>query len=257
MRIEFQKRDMSKWFPGQYRTGPPKGDNSFVFFHNRATEFLRASVRPALTEAREHCEETFLACPGCLVYTGRQERQYCTMNQPPPPPTAAAAQPKNSGVAIWSLVLGILSITCFSILAGIPAVICGHTALGRIKRSSGLLEGKGLAIGGLITGYMSIALIPLIGLMAAIAIPNFVQARNTAMKNACINNLRMIDGAKQQWALEKNKQNTDVPTEAELTAYLGQRGFPQCPAGGHYTINTVGEKPSCSTPGHQMRNDSQ
>src|SRR5437879_8475097 len=94
------------------------------------------------------------------------------MNQPPSLPTTSAAQPKKSGLAIWSLVLGILSITCFSFLSGIPAVICGHMARSRIKNSGGALQGEGLALGGLITGYVSIALIPLIGLMAAIAIPN-------------------------------------------------------------------------------------
>ena len=120
-----------------------------------------------------------------------------------------------------------------------------------------MLQGQGLALGGLITGYLSLALIPIIGLLAAIAIPNFVQARNTAMKHVCINNLRQIDGAKQQWALENKKQNTDMPTEAELTAYLGQGGFPRCVAGGHYTINAVGEKPTCSISGHQLPSDSQ
>jgi hypothetical protein len=175
------------------------------------------------------------------------------MNQPPPFPVQN--QPKNSPLAIWSLVLGVLSLTCFSILSGIPAIICGHTALGQIKRSSGGMQGQGLAIGGLVTGYASLALIPIIGLLAAIAIPNFIQARNVAMKNACINNLRQIDAAKQQWALENKKQSSDIPTDTELSAYMGQRGFPVCPAGGHYTINTVSEKPSCSIPGHQLPNE--
>jgi hypothetical protein len=75
------------------------------------------------------------------------------------------------------------------------------------------------------------------------------------MKNVCINNLRQIDAAKQQWALENKKQSSDIPTDAELTAYMGRRGFPVCPAGGHYTINTISEKPSCSIPGHQLPNE--
>src|SRR5438034_9879767 len=107
------------------------------------------------------------------------------MNQPPPVPTPI--QPKNSGLAIWSLVLGILSLTCFYLFTGIPAVICGHIAHSRIKRSGGALEGSGLALAGLITGYIGIALsVVIVPLLAAIAIPNFVKARDTAQKNVCI-----------------------------------------------------------------------
>ena len=53
--------------------------------------------------------------------------------------------------------------------------------------------------------------VAIIGLLAAIAIPNFVKARETAQKNACINNLRQIDGAKEQWALENKKTSADTP----------------------------------------------
>jgi len=129
-------------------------------------------------------------------------------------------------------------------------------AYGRIRRSSGALSGEGLALGGLITGYMGIALIPIIGLMAAIAIPNFVKARTTAQMNACISNLRQIDSAKQAWAMEHKKEATDTPTAQELDAHL-TRGFSnlKCPAGGTYTINAVGEKPTCSIPNHQLPSD--
>jgi prepilin-type N-terminal cleavage/methylation domain-containing protein len=65
--------------------------------------------------------------------------------------------------------------------------------------------------------------VAIIGLLAAIAIPNFVKARGTAQKNACINNLRQIDGAKEQWALENKKSSgaTELPRWWHL--YL-QRG---------------------------------
>jgi hypothetical protein len=143
---------------------------------------------------------------------------------------------------------------CFSIIAGIPAIVCGHTALSRIKRSGGVLQGNGLAIGGLVSGYLSIALIPLIGMLAAIAIPNFVQARHGAMTNVCINNLRRIDGAKQTWALENKKDDSQTPSSEELDKYL-DHGFNAlvCPAGGRYSINPIGQKPTCSIPGHQLR----
>jgi hypothetical protein len=89
------------------------------------------------------------------------------------------------------------------------------------------------------------------GLVAAIAVPNFVHARATAQKNACINNLRLIDSAKQQWALDQHKQSTDTPTKNDLLPYLGGK-FPVCPDGGVYTIGPVGQKPTCSTDGHEL-----
>ena len=64
--------------------------------------------------------------------------------------------------------------------------------------------------------------VAIIGLLAVIAIPNFVKARTTAQKNACINNLRQIDSAKQQWALENGKKSTDTPASTDLNPYIGR-----------------------------------
>jgi competence protein ComGC len=176
------------------------------------------------------------------------------MNETIPPITGNAPQPKTSALAIWSLVLGILSVTCFSILTAIPAVICGHMAYSRIKRSASALTGHGLAIAGMVTGYIGIAwAIIFIPLMLAIAIPNFVTARQTAQMNACINNLRQIDAAKQEWALENNKKGSDMPTQSDLVRYINNNGqFPVCPAGGAYTIGAVSNAPTCSIPKHQL-----
>ena len=110
------------------------------------------------------------------------------------------------------------------------------------------------------------------GLLGAIAIPNFVRARNMAQangmnvgprgaaaarspQNACIINLRLIDAAKQEWALENHKQNSDTPTEQDLLPYFGPGPagkFPVCPAGGKYIIGAISEKPRCSIPGHVL-----
>lgn len=73
-----------------------------------------------------------------------------------------------------------------------------------------------------------------------------------SQRNACINNLRQIDGAKNEWALEKGKKKGDPVTEADLLPYLQGGVFPKCPAGGTYTIGKVGEKPTCSIPGHVL-----
>jgi len=96
--------------------------------------------------------------------------------------------------------------------------------------------------------------VAIIGLLAAIAIPNFVRARTKSQQNACINNLRQIDGAAQTWALENNKAPADPYTLAEITAYLGRGSggvLPTCPAGGTYSPGaTVGMPPTCSNPQH-------
>ncbi len=70
--------------------------------------------------------------------------------------------------------------------------------------------------------------------------------------NACINNLRQIDAAKQQWALENSKTGSAVPTAQDLLPYLEDGLFPVCPSGGTYTINAVNVPPTCSIPGHVL-----
>ena len=78
------------------------------------------------------------------------------------------------------------------------------------------------------------------------------QATATANLATCIGNLRQLDAAKQQWALEKGKNATDVPTAQDLLPYLKDGIFPVCPDGGTYSINAVGELPGCSIPGHVL-----
>ncbi|MFM2295797.1 MAG: hypothetical protein RLZZ350_2210 [Verrucomicrobiota bacterium] len=92
--------------------------------------------------------------------------------------------------------------------------------------------------------------VAIIGLLAAIAIPNFVRARNTSQKNSCLNNLRQIEAGKHQWALEAKKADTDTPTSTEIAAYV-KGGFPTCPvSGATYTINEVTNDATCSVAGH-------
>ena len=102
--------------------------------------------------------------------------------------------------------------------------------------------------------------VAIIGLLASIAIPNFVRARRTSQTNACINNLRQIDSAKQQWALENGQKSSAAPTSANLTPYIGrsmQGKDLYCPlskvqaaagtawAGYSGTIGAVNGLPSC------------
>jgi len=103
--------------------------------------------------------------------------------------------------------------------------------------------------------------VAIIGLLAAIAIPNFVKARATSQANACINNLRQIDAAANQFALEKGKTTGSAITlSSDLTPYIklnSAGSIPGCPAGGSYTEAVVGTAPVCSlgstiTPNHVL-----
>ncbi len=89
--------------------------------------------------------------------------------------------------------------------------------------------------------------VAIIGLLAAIAIPNFVKARMASQKSACIANLKQIEGAKATWALEQKKTTTDTPVTTDLYGadkYI--REEPLCPGGGSYTVLAVDVKPTCS-----------
>src|SRR5689334_5627186 len=102
--------------------------------------------------------------------------------------------------------------------------------------------------------------VAIIGLLAAIAIPNFVKARTTSQKNACINNLRQIDGAKQQFALEQGKVGSATASAAEIQPYLGRGSAGSidtvyCPLdttkaiGTSYTIGNIDVAPTCQKDG--------
>lgn len=88
--------------------------------------------------------------------------------------------------------------------------------------------------------------VAIIGLLAAIAIPSFMKSRETAQKNACINNLRQIDAAKEQWALESGQQQAAAVITTAVNDYIKDSTTPNCPAKGTYAYSAVGTKPSCS-----------
>src|SRR6266566_3522946 len=80
----------------------------------------------------------------------------------------------------------------------------------------------------------------------------FQQSQASAQVNACVNNLRIIAGAKDQWALENKKGTGDAVSAQDIQPYLRNNAFPACPQGGVYTINAVGALPTCSIPGHVL-----
>ena len=103
--------------------------------------------------------------------------------------------------------------------------------------------------------------VAIIGLLAAIAIPSFVKARTTSQKNACINNLRQIDSAKEQWAMA-TKQVADAAVTSTMQSETGTNtineyikgGEPECPAGGTITYENIGSNPVCTVDAHELDN---
>ena len=90
--------------------------------------------------------------------------------------------------------------------------------------------------------------VAIIGLLAAIAIPSFMKARTTAQKNACINNLVKIDGAKDQLAMDTGLKNGDTAVDTDIESYLKKK--PTCPVGNSdYTYNVIGTDPVCANVG--------
>ncbi|HSI73740.1 MAG TPA: prepilin-type N-terminal cleavage/methylation domain-containing protein [Fimbriimonas sp.] len=97
----------------------------------------------------------------------------------------------------------------------------------------------------------------IIGILMAIAVPNFISARSNSQKNTCVSNLKQLESAKEQWAMVNKKGATDTPTSTDLvgdatTGFL--KAYPSCPTGGTYTIGNMSTRPSCSksTDGHAL-----
>jgi prepilin-type N-terminal cleavage/methylation domain-containing protein len=123
------------------------------------------------------------------------------------------------------------------------------------RKGKALLKIKSAAKAGFTLVEIMIV-VAIIGVLCAIIIPNFVRARTTSEMNGCIENLRLIDAAKQQWALEQHQVTSSTPTAAALQPYLGHGSageLPTCPADSQarptfaasYNIQEVGVKPTC------------
>jgi len=145
-------------------------------------------------------------------------------------PSAATGTPfgvppsETSGKAIASLILGIVP---FSLLSSIPAVVFGHLALSEIKKSGGRLRGRGLAIAGLVLGYLTIAMVPFILIIAAIAIPNLLRARIAANESGAIGSLRLLATAEGSYSTSHPGTGyscdlREVAAASDLAASLGR-----------------------------------
>lgn len=97
--------------------------------------------------------------------------------------------------------------------------------------------------------WLAVGMVVLVA-FAAIAVRAFLYARTAPSQSSCINLLRQIDGAKQRWAMEKNKTTNDVPTWEDILPYLIKGE--SCPQGGTYTLGRVGDLPTCSVASHKL-----
>jgi prepilin-type N-terminal cleavage/methylation domain-containing protein len=98
--------------------------------------------------------------------------------------------------------------------------------------------------------------VAIIGMLASIALPNYVRARDNSQQKACINTLRQIDGAAQTWALENKQATTATYTLSALKPYIKldqNNNIPPCPAGGTYTPGaSLSNSPTCTIAGHAL-----
>jgi hypothetical protein len=163
----------------------------------------------------------------------------------PSPPVASPMTnpvPSNpsSGLAITSMVLGILSLILCVIgpLLGIPAVACGHTALSRAKRMPLQYGGQGFAITGLVTGYIGIAFLLLIPILAGLLLPALAKAKEKALQINCASNLKQVSLAARIWSGDHD----DVlpATFMQMTNELTNPRILVCPADPNHKLPASG-----------------
>lgn len=120
-------------------------------------------------------------------------------------------------------------------------IVARHQTKGRFSKS---MRQRG---GFTLIEIMIVVLI--IAILLAVAIPNFLRARDTSRARSCQGNLRVIASAKEQWAMDNRKTGSDTPTSTDLvTSYIkGQAGtLPTCPMSGSYSVGNMSSWPSCS-----------
>ena len=125
-----------------------------------------------------------------------------SVGSPPPPLPTGRPSTQQNGLAITSFVLGLLSLVCFGLLAGIPAIICGHLARGRARRSPAQYGGGGFALAGLILGYVSLVVTMVI--LPAMLLPALTRAKGKAQSVSCSNNMKQIGLSFRTWAIDND-----------------------------------------------------
>ena len=137
------------------------------------------------------CGTSISQAPTATVASPPAAQQPTTEQPFPGSPPPFVGQPQTSGKAIGSLICGIINIFPLSVVA----IILGHLSLSEIKKSAGRLTGQGLAIAGLVLGYLGVVAIPFILIIAAIAIPNLLRARISANESSAVASVRNLIAA--------------------------------------------------------------
>jgi len=153
------------------------------------------------------------------------------------------------GEIFWQPTFGVLSELTFlaTPLTALATIVAAYRARWKIRQSNGALAGMKLAGSSLTTGYATI----LLGVLFVVTV--CANVKYHPCSSACINNLRQLDGAKEQWALENQKTATDTPTMVDLVGtdkYI--KVTPQCPGNGTYTLGNMSTKPTCSVSAHTL-----
>lgn len=154
----------------------------------------------------EAIQDDAIVCPHCRM--NLTTNVYATPQPPPPQPmyqqqpapgqpglagdAYQMAPPQTSGKATGSLIAGVAAYVIAPFIGAIIAIVLGHLGLSEIKKSAGRLKGDGLAIAGMVLGYIQVAGLPIILIIAAIAIPNLLKARMAANESSAVGSLRTI-----------------------------------------------------------------
>ncbi|MDK2971226.1 MAG: hypothetical protein PWP23_981 [Candidatus Sumerlaeota bacterium] len=169
--------------------------------------------------------------------------------------TGTAAEPNNA--ATWGFVLSLVALLC-----GCMAPVSLIVSAKGMKRE----PNKGLALAGLIISLVALLVfVPMTGILVAIAVPGFLKARETAMRNACQENMVRIDGTIQQFILDEDFYNRDaavgwLENNGGISVLVGEdmylRVTPVCPLGGTYELQYGSGPPvDCTAPGHDYPMD--
>ncbi|HLZ14134.1 MAG TPA: DUF4190 domain-containing protein [Candidatus Acidoferrum sp.] len=142
----------------------------------------------------EAIQDDVQTCPLC--HMNLTADVYATQRAAAPPAMAgdayATAAAQTSGKATASLISGIAAYVILPFIGAIAAIVLGHLGLSEIKKSAGRLKGDGMAIAGLVLGYVQVAGLPLILIIAAIAIPNLIRSRMAANEASAVGSLRVL-----------------------------------------------------------------
>ncbi|MEO6846530.1 MAG: DUF4190 domain-containing protein [Chthoniobacterales bacterium] len=137
--------------------------------------------------------------------------------------SAPQTEQKTSGLAITSLILGILSVTCCGLFTGVAAIICGHIAHSKIGRSAGELKGKRLAIAGFVLGYVSIVITII---LTAIMLPGMSGAVQKGKQALQLGYAQQIAIAMRKGGHEIMPADSGITTVSQLKEKLVQNGMP-------------------------------